>query len=328
MTLMSVPTSHSETVRIDCRGIRTLFPRFEVEHEGRPFEFILDDKPREGRRFHAGLFVNNAALLRDAFRYPKSQRLCVLLESPINECYRYVDLYKQRFSTIFTHQQHLLEQGSPFREFYFGTNWLGEMSHEELSTFASTLPAKSKAVSFMGSIQHQNAGAYQFREEVARYCLGDDSIDCFGKGIKEVEGKAVAIAPYYFSIAMENAASDYYFSEKLIDCILLETVPIYYGCEGISELLDPRGLLQFNTLDELKEILPRLTAEKYESMHPFALENKRRILEHRWASFRGLFERMAECLSPQLSNPELVSLKGVSLKSVSRRLVSKLSGAS
>ena len=119
---------------------------------------------------------------------------------------------------------------------------------------------------------------------------------CYGKGIRPSPGKREAIAPFMFSIAMENAASDHYFSEKLIDCLLLDTVPIYYGCRGIGELFDPRGMLRFDSREELAAHLDALTPERYQEMLPFLLSNKEKAVAQRWHSHGGLFGRLAEAL--------------------------------
>ena len=103
---------------------------------------------------------------------------------------------------------------------------------------------------------------------------------------------------------MENTASDYYFSEKLIDCLLLETVPIYFGCPGIGEVLDPRGMICFSTLEELKLVLDSLTSSKYEAMRPFLLANKAKVIKEKWHSHAGLFERIVRHMPESESTPK------------------------
>jgi len=95
-----------------------------------------------------------------------------------------------------------------------------------------------------------------------------DKIDLFGRGMgKELPSKLDGLREYMFSIAIENiSCDDNYFSEKIIDCFLTGTVPIYHGCVHIHEFFDKRGILSFNTQEELDKILDELTQEKYESM--------------------------------------------------------------
>lgn len=41
---------------------------------------------------------------------------------------------------------------------------------------------------------------------------------------------------YQFSIIIENSKQTNYFTEKLIDCLITKTIPIYWGCPNIEEI--------------------------------------------------------------------------------------------
>ena len=45
-----------------------------------------------------------------------------------------------------------------------------------------------------------------------------------------------------FHVAIENTSHKNYFTEKLHDCILTHTIPIYWGCPNISEFYNTDGL--------------------------------------------------------------------------------------
>ena len=62
-----------------------------------------------------------------------------------------------------------------------------------------------------------------------------DKIDFFGFGIKDLKNKKDAIDPYLFSIAIENSKHDNYWTEKIADVFLGNTMPIYYGCNNIYD---------------------------------------------------------------------------------------------
>ncbi|KAH8084536.1 hypothetical protein JL720_8038 [Aureococcus anophagefferens] len=58
------------------------------------------------------------------------------------------------------------------------------------------------------------------------------------------EAKAAAVAPYAFHVAIENVRRDGYFTEKLLDCFLLRTVPIYWGCPNLADFgFDATGVI-------------------------------------------------------------------------------------
>lgn len=46
---------------------------------------------------------------------------------------------------------------------------------------------------------------------------------------------------FQYSLIIENSSQTNYFTEKLIDCLITKTIPIYYGCPNINEYFDTRG---------------------------------------------------------------------------------------
>jgi hypothetical protein len=102
-----------------------------------------------------------------------------------------------------------------------------------------------------------------------------DRIDLFGRGMgKEIPSKLDALADYMFSIAIENVScDDNYFTEKIVDCFLTGTIPIYHGCINIGEFFDSRGILYFETEEELSDIINNLSPKKYYEMLEYAKIN-------------------------------------------------------
>ena len=48
------------------------------------------------------------------------------------------------------------------------------------------------------------------------------------------EAKADGVAPFAVHVAIENVRRAGYFTEKLLDCFLLRTVPVYWGCPDLA----------------------------------------------------------------------------------------------
>jgi len=95
-----------------------------------------------------------------------------------------------------------------------------------------------------------------------------DKVDLFGRGIREIPSKLDALHNYAFSVAIENNTSvdDYYFTEKLLECLVTGTVPIYHGCPNIGAYFDMDGIFTFSTQEELDSILNNLSKKTYDSM--------------------------------------------------------------
>ena len=75
-----------------------------------------------------------------------------------------------------------------------------------------------------------------------------------------------------FSIIIENSSDKNYFSEKLIDCFLAKTIPLYWGCYNISDFFDKSGIISFHTIEELIDILNNINFEEYYATHMNSVE--------------------------------------------------------
>ena len=131
------------------------------------------------------------------------------------------------------------------------------------------------------------------RNAVIEKLVPRTDVDCFGKGVRWIDSKLDGLASYAFSIAIENCNRDFYFSEKIIDCLLTDTVPIYCGCPSIDRYFDPRGMIRFETLPQLEAVLDDLTWDLYKEMLPFVRINRERAIRQKWATRSQMFERVA-----------------------------------
>jgi hypothetical protein len=78
-----------------------------------------------------------------------------------------------------------------------------------------------------------------------------------------------------FSIAIENAIYDTYFTEKLTDCFATGTIPIFYGSKGVTEYFNEDGILWLD--DEFDMTV--LTEDLYNSKKDAIVDNYERSLK-------------------------------------------------
>lgn len=88
-----------------------------------------------------------------------------------------------------------------------------------------------------------------------------------------VESKNPFFTNAKFHIACENQVMNNMYTEKLLDCFKTLTVPIYYGCVNLGKYFNPRGILQFKSIQEFEKIIETLTPDKYDEMLPYVMEN-------------------------------------------------------
>lgn len=99
------------------------------------------------------------------------------------------------------------------------------------------------------------------REHEVRYALGKRlqkqpcGVNVMGRGFEFIEKKEEGLCDYAFSVAVENDWNDLYFTEKLLDCFLTGTIPIYLGCPGVKEIFDPEGMIFLDQKTVSKEVI-------------------------------------------------------------------------
>jgi hypothetical protein len=112
-----------------------------------------------------------------------------------------------------------------------------------------------------------------------------DKLDLFGRGFKEIDNKLEGLQEYMFSVAIENAVWPGYFTEKILDCFLTGTVPVYSGDPLIGTVFNLNGIVLLRGPH-----LPALSPELYQRMLPAIQENYNRALMYRQHTYARLWD--------------------------------------
>jgi glycosyltransferase involved in cell wall biosynthesis len=141
---------------------------------------------------------------------------------------------------------------------------------------------KNKMVSFITS-NKTFTDWHRFRVECVNYLIQNNKkFDLYGVGYNEINQKLFGLKDYYFSISIENGDQKNYFTEKILDCFLTGTIPIYKGCPNIDDYFDKNGIITFNNKEELSEIICNLTVDIYKSKLDSIKRNFELALKWRW----------------------------------------------
>jgi len=103
-----------------------------------------------------------------------------------------------------------------------------------------------------------------------------------------------------FSIAIESTSVENYFSEKLIDCFITKTIPVYWGCPNIEEFFDTRGMIIVNSVDDIIKKVNKLTPKYYEKKKKYVEENFKLAQEYA----RSFTDRVQEVIMKELPTVE------------------------
>jgi len=170
--------------------------------------------------------------------------------------------------------------------FPMGTNWVPEWRDLTLD--------KSKMCSLIASAKRDTAG-HKLRHRIADWVQGASrDVDVMGRGYTPFERKADGLAPYRYSVVIENVQEKNYFSEKLVDAVLCSTVPIYWGCPNLERFIDPSGIIQCHSEEEVKRAIDAMSEADFtarlpelQSIQPVLdgyCDLKKRAAEAVWAS--------------------------------------------
>ena len=161
--------------------------------------------------------------------------------------------YMNNFDFIMTHDQELLNEYPNNTKFtIFGGTWINSKNYG--------IHQKTKNISMIYSDKQYLTG-HKLRHRIAQTV---SDIDFYGKGTQvPLIHKEDALINYRYSVAVENSKTQNYFTEKLIDCFMVGTIPIYWGCPNIGNFFDVDGMIIVNTLEEIQNIVGSLDKKYY-----------------------------------------------------------------
>lgn len=160
--------------------------------------------------------------------------------------YQWIEQNNRLFDFVLTFDSNLIDRGENFLYYPHGRCWInGEPTTLE----------KTKLCSIIASGKNFAPG-HHLRHQVIQNKY--DCVDVFGYGYKPVADKREALDAYYFSITIENSIQPGYWTEKIVDCFATKTIPIFWGDSSISNYFDNDGILFFDSINKLEEILKEL----------------------------------------------------------------------
>ena len=199
----------------------------------------------------------------------KNEKTLLITGEPAS-VHRYDAKFLSQFGAVITCQQNLKHTNRYIDQQGLPWHILRECSKKDPSFSYDTLlsgndPEKQKLISVISSNKIFTRGhkkRVRFLEHL-KNAFGDE-IDIFGRGIRDIEKKWDALAPYKYHIVLENAAFDDYWTEKLSDSYLAMCYPIYFGCPNISKYFEENMLTKINidNPSEAVQIIKRCIEEK------------------------------------------------------------------
>jgi len=256
-----------------------------------PFEW-----DRSGTRREIAVFTD--ASLLEAERRNDCYKVAWLLESPRNTRpeYRWLGRNPLLFDRVLTFEQNFLENLPRARFSPCGGCWLAKEGWK--------IHPKTQNLSTIVSEKRAMPGQKLRHEVIQKHAAAFDAI--LGRGFREIDDKIEGLKDYRYSLAIENCRQNFYFTEKIIDCFMTGTVPIYWGCPSIGLFFDKEGIITFEHPRDLGLILEHIGPEDYERRLPAVHRNFERA--HRyfypdiyaWENIRDLFAGLDQVVPDHL----------------------------
>jgi hypothetical protein len=83
-----------------------------------------------------------------------------------------------------------------------------------------------------------------------------------------------------FSIIVENTVRENHFTEKIVDCLVTKTIPLYYGCPNIGDFFNKKGIITFKNSEELFLKISFLNENIYQEKLDIIEENFFKALDY------------------------------------------------
>jgi hypothetical protein len=193
--------------------------------------------------------------------------------------------YGKYYNLILTSTEELLNNLPNAKKFLYGTTWLNKSNNAYLGEVQEDFKGfdlqKENSISFLKTnktLQMMRvAPGYILREKIwiLKSKINHATLFYYSnvfKNYTDTENDGVLpnddklnIFKSKFSIIIENSQEKNYFSEKLIDCLLTKTIPIYWGCPNITEYFDKDGFIFIKNKNDFLSQLNTINLEKYYS---------------------------------------------------------------
>ena len=202
----------------------------------------------------AGLGENDYVVV-----YPSSTRLLfgfgklkckvvLLMTEPLAIQYRYyrlIWLLRHKFALILCRYERYANAYADVVQFDGVEPWVEgkNVDFTAVKTLSCSIISSGKTDLVGHKLRHQ---------VIAWLRLRDYDVDVLGRGYKPFEHKQDGLLPYTYSVIIENVQEPDYFTEKLLDCFICGTIPLYWGASNISQYFNTDGMVICNDLEELQ----------------------------------------------------------------------------
>lgn len=227
------------------------FIKFHSPGQSRTWEEFQFYHNRQDGIFDFWIVLNNL---------PSTTRLSVTQGNVFLVTTEEVDVIKGYSSRFLEQFDHIITSRSDIKlkntiKSHYFTIWHIKKSYDELMHTVNNGINKTKDLSAIISSR------LMYGQQVKRYALINklkghfkSKLDWYSREENPIADKWDGLAPYKYSIAIENSAHPGYFTEKIVDVLLSGAIPFYWGAPNISEYF-PEDLVVSIPMDDYESCI-------------------------------------------------------------------------
>lgn len=171
-------------------------------------------------------------------------------------CENNIEYLKNNFISVFTHDVNLTKISDIFV--------LTQCSAKSfININDAAIYPKTKLVSMIAS-NKVFCEEHKYRQDIIKKF--SNKCDHYGRGYNEITNKIDGLKDYCFSFVMENGTYSNMFTEKITDCFICGTIPIYYGMENIGEFFNEDGIIKLTDDFKIEDLSFELYNSKLDSI--------------------------------------------------------------
>lgn len=186
----------------------------------------------------------------------------------VNDIIRYSKEISDSYEFIISHDKRIVDLAPNFYYLPPHGYWVGQYGQPEPQIYP-----KTKLCSMVTSNKRMCPG-HDFRLGWMKKL--QDHVDLYGRGFNDFKYKEDALADYLFSVTIENDSYETYWTEKILDCFVCGTIPIYHGAPDIGDYFNMDGVILLTDDFDIKSLTPELYLSKEDAI----IDNFKRALQY------------------------------------------------
>lgn len=210
------------------------------------------------------------------------------------------------FAMVLTH--HIPSKDPKYVKSHPADPWHVKKDYDQL--LASSLPEKKFPVSWIAGNPTDLPGHLK-RARLVNYIRQNEKIGIhfYGRAINYIDDKWDGLAPYKYTVIIQNSSSPDYWTDVVSDSFLAWTVPIYFGCTNLDTYFPQDSFIKIDSIDNeakcLELINSVIKSDNWEKRLP-SIEKARQLVLNKHQFFPHVAAQISKSYKKAAPKDEII----------------------